>query len=65
MGISSTEKVKACTQIDTDTHTHFCPHSPRLVPAPHYGRWFPLPTLIKHRVHKLKDVRRTKLERGP
>lgn len=63
MGIRSTEKVKPCTPIDT--HIHFCPHSPRLVPAPHYGSCFPLPTLIEHRVHKLKDMRRTELERGP
>lgn len=30
--------------------------------APHHGRRFSLPSLVRHRVHKLKDVRRAKLE---
>lgn len=38
---------------------------PRLVSAPHHGSsWFLLSPLVIHRVHKLKDVRRTKLEGG-
>lgn len=32
--------------------------------APHHGGWFSLHSLVEHRVHELKDVRRTKLEGG-
>lgn len=38
--------------------------SPRLVSAPHHGSGFLLPSLVIHWVHKLKDVRGTKLECG-
>lgn len=38
--------------------------SPRLVSAPHHGSGFLLAPLVIHRVHKLKDVCRTKLECG-
>lgn len=43
---------------------HLSSHSPRLVSVSYYGDGFPLPPLIEHRVHKLKDVRRAKLDRG-
>lgn len=48
----------------TNTITTFSFPSPRFVPAPHHRGWFSLPSLVEHRVHKLKDMCRTKLEGG-
>lgn len=54
--ISKSGKIKHCHRVLS--------LSPRLVSAPHHGSGFLLPSLVMHWVHKLKDVRGTKLECG-